>query len=249
MDKYGFFDYAAIDHQNAVVTVLMQSRESLSAGLRRIDHLTEISFEHDFGFALIATMWYDVRNRTDITLLKDALMSILKIVIKAGNPAAEKRRCLDSLSMPLFLGLAPCLDKVTYKRLLGDECHVWSPSRTLYSRRTSDDETASLIDTETIGIHDKRSALLTVGFLASVGENPVLNAQERENVHLLWGMLTNSYPEHLAVGIWYNLQMLPYVKQSVVSFVYILTAPLFQYRDIIPKDGLRILHYSVEGSL
>lgn len=212
---------------SSIVNTFMSTRDSLRAAADDIDALSGLSFECDFGFALVATMWNGVKTRGDLDIVRRTLKSLLNISLRSANPAGEQRESLDSLSSPLFLGLAPCFDPISYCDILRN-CNVVnvvndSASSTETSTKFEDPYP---ITCSMLGINTPKTALLAINFLWGVEDYPILETQPQENVHFLWWVLSQSHRDIFIQGIWHGLTIARYANPSRFSCV---TLPSVSY--------------------
>jgi hypothetical protein len=207
MAKHGLFNHDTSGPQNPMATVLMDLRRPLWDAAVKLDQLSGLSFETDFGFALTSILWGGVRVPAHLKLVASVSTSLLKISIRAANPKAEPRRCLDATSMPLYLGLCAHMNKEEYIRLLEEDCHITNSSID-QSAAEGDDEaaTGSWMDLEPFGLSDIRTVVLSIMFVLCLEDSNLVEQPEKETIHLIWSAFVRCYPNLSLSGVLHVVQ-------------------------------------------
>ena len=213
MEQHCMFDIAIPAPENSMVTVLMDARVPLWDAAATLDKLSGLSFGTDFGFSLSAVLWDGIRVQAHLKLFTAVLTSLLKTSIRSANPQAEQRRCLDAASMPLFVGLSPCMDKVAYERLLEEDCHVSDLSADEFAPQYHhEDVVGDGIELKLLGLSDMRAAHLAISSLLCLEESPLVPPSQKENIHLLWAEFARLYPNLFVSGVLSLVEFMTYVQ-------------------------------------
>ncbi|KAF8522891.1 hypothetical protein BU17DRAFT_64094 [Hysterangium stoloniferum] len=206
----------------SIIKLLMDAREPLRSASNELDSLSGLSFDANFGFALIGTLWYDVRARDEVLIVKNILTSLLAVVYQeTNNGVGPKPTTLNSLTMPLFVGLAHCFDKTSYKNLLKKYCDFNElPHRDSSPPGEVDDWS---INFEALGISDGITAHLTSAFILAQN-NRIILTEERENMGLMFGLLARVHPEQFGSALWHHMELVSmdhFFHNPIASDAYI----------------------------
>ena len=213
MERHCMFDRAALTPQNPMVAVLMDARGPLRDAAVKLDQLSGLSFETDFGFSLTAILWDGIRAEGHLKLFTAALTTLLKTSIRAENPKAELRRCLDAASLPFVLGLSICMDKAAYERLLEEDCHIYRLSPDLFSPKNDrGDPVGDHTVLEFLGLSDTKGVLLAINSLLCLEESPLFPTSQNENIHFLWTAFARLYPDLFVSVATYLVGFMKYVQ-------------------------------------
>ena len=207
MERHGLFNTPS--SQNPMAAVLIEARRPLWEAAVKLDELSNVSFQADFGFALTTILWDGLRVPTNIKLLTSVLTRLLKISIRAANPNAEPRRSMDATSMPLYLGLSICLDKEEYARLLEEDCHITKLSDDEpVAKGDREDPAWDWMDLEALGFSDTRAIVFAITLLLCLEDSNLVEATGKENIHLLWSGFVKFYPNLFMSGVLHVMQYL-----------------------------------------
>lgn len=210
LDKHNIFkDFEVYSEKNPMETVLFQAREALREAAVKLETLNEVSFEKAFGWGLVALFWKNVRTKVDAELTKDVMMSMLRIAIRCSpNATNEERKSLDSLTMPLLLGIAHCYDRRSYERFLEQECYIVNPFRTMTDGDTRDDDDYHL-NADLLGIRESQDAMLAFAFFLVVENNNLNGMGASEHLHFLWAELAKVFPDECTWAVWHFKETAP----------------------------------------
>lgn len=209
MDQHEMFCSPSSSGQNPMATVLMAARAPLWAATAQLDELSALSFETDFGFALASAIWRGVRFKADFSIVRAVLSTLMKASVKSINPHGEPQKYLDGTTLPLFMGLAPCVSTREYGRILEDDCRVVDPFPDCEEYDDEDFEFTCSFDM--LGVSDMTAALLANSFLLAIEDLPILDTQDRENLYCLTAEFAKVYPELFASGVWHFMDSAPCV--------------------------------------
>lgn len=212
LDKHNVFrDFEAQPHTNPVESVLMEAREALRESSVKLETLNEVSFEKSFGWALVAIFWKNVRTRNDSNITKDVIMSMLRIAMRCSPGATnQERKSLDSLTMPLLMGIAHCYDRRSYEQFLEQECYIVDPFRGM-ADGTGDaqDDDEYHLNTDLLGIHTSQDGMLAFTFFLVIENNNLNGLAATEHLHFLWAELAKSYPDECTWAVWHFKETAP----------------------------------------
>jgi neurofibromin 1 len=199
MEKRGMFK------NEAVHSVLLESRIQLEEITSQLDEILKISFESSFSFSLASIIFKGIRHSGLKDSAEAVLRSLLSVTVRSQANDDLPSGFRDSISadaLGYFLALLPLsATPASYRRLL-DHCNVddaWLPDAGLET--VDDDEhKAPRISPAFLGISDSSTALLVTTFVGTMLITAQGDDTETEILCSLLSDIANSFPQTVAMA-------------------------------------------------